>query len=258
MSNALAQPDSDADAALCAARVARGEPQSPWARWIARSPTPKRCECSASDSGRADLLARALISLARVQVFSGGLDAAVKSAELAVKTPRRSRKKPLARARLLNLAAAQMRLRKGDAAVRNATIAAARLFAALGDEMQRGRALWVARLRAGRPRPQGEKRTRRRRGACDCAPDRRPLGRGLGAQHPLAPEHRPRRSACAGCTRRWQAIARRDMFPDRRRSTTTWRSPIARLGCTGARTAWRHGPSRSGDACTTSTAWRTG
>ncbi len=42
---------------------------------------------------------------------------------------------------LSNLAVGQARLQKGDAAVRNAT-AAARLFAEVGDDLQRGRALW--------------------------------------------------------------------------------------------------------------------
>ena len=91
-----------------------------------------------------------------------------------------------------NLAAAQMRTAaRAPPAVENATRRRAP-FAALGDEMQRGRALWVDRLRAGRSRPQGRKRARGRRGARARAPDRRSLGRGLGAQHPLAPEHRSR------------------------------------------------------------------
>ncbi len=93
-------------------------------------------------SGRADLLARALIGLVRVQLLSGDIDAADKAGELAVKTARRSRKKPLVALALSQLAAAQMRLRQSADAVRNGT-AAARQFEVQGDEMNRGRALWA-------------------------------------------------------------------------------------------------------------------
>ena len=93
-------------------------------------------------SGRADLQARALISLSRVQAFSGDLAAAGQTAELAITAARTSRRKPLAALALSNLAATQMRLKQSATAVRNAG-AAARQFAALGDERERGRALWV-------------------------------------------------------------------------------------------------------------------
>ena len=96
----------------------------------------------AEASGRPDLQAQALNCLSRVQLSSGGIDAAVTTAEQAVNAARRSRKKPAIATCLLNLAAAQMRTRRSDGAVENARIVAQH-FAALGDEMRRGRALWV-------------------------------------------------------------------------------------------------------------------
>ncbi len=96
----------------------------------------------AEQSGRANLQARALYCLSRVQAFSGGIDAAVKTAELAAKAARRSRDRQLVALCLANLAATQMRTRQSAAAVANAT-AAARDLEALGDDVQRGRALWV-------------------------------------------------------------------------------------------------------------------
>jgi len=96
----------------------------------------------AERSGEAVLQAQALNCLARVRAFSGGIDAAVKTAEHAVKAARRSRRKALVALCLVNLAAAQMRTEQSAAAVDNAA-AAAKLFEALGDDMHRGRALWV-------------------------------------------------------------------------------------------------------------------
>ena len=96
----------------------------------------------AERTGDAGMEARALNCLARVQWSSGGLAAAVETAERAVKTARRSRKLPLIPMCLLTLSAAQMRLRQSAAAIANAT-AAAQKFATLGDEVQRGRAMWV-------------------------------------------------------------------------------------------------------------------
>ena len=96
----------------------------------------------AERSGEAGLRAQALNCLTRVQLSSGDFDAAVKVAGRAVMVARRSRKKPLVALCLSNLAAAQMRLRQSAAAVENAT-AAAQLFEVLGEERERGRALWV-------------------------------------------------------------------------------------------------------------------
>ena len=100
---------------------------------------------AAERSGRPELEAQALNCLSRVQAFSGGIDAAVATAGRALAAARRSRKKAVVATCLLNLAAAQMRMRASAAsadAVENAD-AAARQFAALGDEFRRGRALWV-------------------------------------------------------------------------------------------------------------------
>ena len=60
-------------------------------------------------SGRSDLVARALIVLARLQVLSSNLDVADRTAELAVKTARKSRNKLL-----VALALSQARDRTGS------------------------------------------------------------------------------------------------------------------------------------------------
>ena len=96
---------------------------------------------AAERSGRPELEAQALNCLSRVQAFSGGIDAAVATAGRALAAARRSRKKAVVATCLLNLAAAQMRMRASAAsadAVENAD-AAARRFAALGDEFRCGR-----------------------------------------------------------------------------------------------------------------------
>ncbi len=93
-------------------------------------------------SGRPDLLSRALIGLARTQVLSSDIGTAGKTAELALKAARKSRKKPLVALALSNLAAVQVRLQQNADAVRNGN-AAARLFDALDDELERGRAMWA-------------------------------------------------------------------------------------------------------------------
>ena len=106
------------------------------------------------------------------------------------------------------------------------------------------------RMRARRPRPQGQKanaqptrHSRSRDGpAIAGAKPRRSTSAGASTS--------TSRSACVGCISRWQATGRPAMFQDKRRSTTTWRSPIARWGSIGARTGWRTGPSKSGDAST--------
>ena len=169
----------------CAPRVS-----SPWARWTARWPTPKRCAHSASAAAAPTSCARALIGLARVQGFSGrhrrgGHDRRT-GAQGRPEEPQEAARGagPLEpRGRADAPAAKRRRGAQREAPPRC-------VFDALGDEMRARPRAVGRRLRAGRPRAQGGKRARRRPGARARAPDRRPLGRGLGAQHPLAPEHR--------------------------------------------------------------------
>ena len=140
-SSALAHAKSDADASLALLElraeslVAQGEVD----RALADA---KAMLAIAESSGRPSLQAQALNCLSRVHLSSGGIDAAVTTAAQALKAARRSRRKPLIATCLLNLAAAQTRMRQSTTGVENAS-AAARHFATLGDEMRRGRALWV-------------------------------------------------------------------------------------------------------------------
>jgi len=141
VTNALAHAKSDADTSI-ALLALRAESHAALGEMDHALADAKAMRARGERSGRSDLLARALIGLARVQVLSGDIGASGKTAELAVKASRKSRKKPLVALALYHLAAAQMRLKQSAEAVRNAT-AAAHQFAALGDERERGRALWA-------------------------------------------------------------------------------------------------------------------
>ena len=140
VSDALPHASSDPDASLALLEVraeslvALGEMDRAFADAEAMRALGER-------SGRPDLLARALIGLARVQGYSGAADVAEKTVELALRKARKIRNKPLVALALSSLAAVQVRLQRGDTAARNAT-AAANLFSEVGDDAQRGRALW--------------------------------------------------------------------------------------------------------------------
>ena len=101
-----------------------------------------RCAHSASAAAAPTSSPAGCSALLRVRGFSGDLDAATKAADLALKAARKSRRRPLAALALSRLAATQMSLRQSAAAVRNAN-AAAQQFDSLGNELERGRALWV-------------------------------------------------------------------------------------------------------------------
>ena len=96
----------------------------------------------AEQGGRAKLQALALHCLAYVQAFSGGLETAMATAKRALAHARRARDARLVARCLASLAEVQMRTQQSAAAIETAT-AATRAFAALGDDIARGRAWWV-------------------------------------------------------------------------------------------------------------------
>ena len=133
-------------------------------------------------------------------------------------------------------------MRTGDAGAAERARAAARCSRASATSAQRGRALWVDRCAQDDLGQQGRERTRGRRGAGDRAAMRRPVGRGLGAQHPLAPAHRPREAPAraASGARRLPGVGSRlgsggDLQQPRARLSRAW-------ACIGARAAWRSRP----------------
>ena len=97
---------------------------------------------AAENAARADLQARALILVSRIEADSGNVKAAEEAGERATAAARRSRRKPMVALSLQSLANTQMRRRKSIAAIENAT-EAARIFEELDDKRQRGRSLWV-------------------------------------------------------------------------------------------------------------------
>jgi tetratricopeptide (TPR) repeat protein len=96
----------------------------------------------AERSGNAALASRALVTLSRVQMYSGQLPTALAIAEQALRGVSRSRSRPMRAEARLNLANMQSRMKRSEAALAGARAAEAE-FAALGDDVQRGRALWV-------------------------------------------------------------------------------------------------------------------
>jgi GAF domain-containing protein/CheY-like chemotaxis protein len=96
----------------------------------------------AERSGSAALASRAWITQSRVQLYSGQVPRALESAERALQAAARSRSRQLRAEARLNLANMQSRLKRSEAALASARAAEAE-FAALGDEVKRGRALWV-------------------------------------------------------------------------------------------------------------------
>ena len=96
----------------------------------------------ADKTGRARLQAQALLCLAHVQAFSGGLAAAVATASRGLVHARRARDERLVARSLADLAQMQMRTGDSVAAIENATTAAA-TFEKIGDDVERGRASWV-------------------------------------------------------------------------------------------------------------------
>ena len=94
-------------------------------------------------SGRSELHARALIALANVQAFSGGLADAGETAERAVRIARKSRTKRLVGLALSSLGSIQSKRGQFQAALKSATAALGH-FTAADDTKERGRALWVA------------------------------------------------------------------------------------------------------------------
>ncbi len=96
----------------------------------------------AEQTGRASLQAQALLCLAHVQAFSGGVWAALATASSALRHAKRSRDERIVARSLAELAHLQMRTGDSAAAIENATTAAA-TFEKFGDDVERGRAWWV-------------------------------------------------------------------------------------------------------------------
>jgi tetratricopeptide (TPR) repeat protein len=247
VSKALPHVKSDADASLALLEM-RAESLTALGE-VDRALTDAKAMLAIAEwSAQPNLQAQALNCLSRVQLSSGGIVAAVTTAGQALQAARRSRTKPLIATCLLNLACAQTRMRQSTSGVENASIAA-RHFAALGDEMRRGRALWVI---ACAQDDLGHKKDSER-AADEALAIARRCGDAWGEASALNirwRQHIDLAKRCGGCIFRWQATGRPATFQDRRRSTTTWRSRTARSGCTGARAGWRTGRSKSGDAST--------
>jgi signal transduction histidine kinase/CheY-like chemotaxis protein/signal transduction protein with GAF and PtsI domain len=99
-------------------------------------------QAAAERANKPALLARARMVQTRLQTFTGQVAAALDSAAEAMRAASRSRDRRLRAECRLGLAQAQTRNRRDAEALAGARAAEAD-FAALGDEVQRGRALWV-------------------------------------------------------------------------------------------------------------------
>ena len=239
-----AVPDDDALALLNSAR--RVLPRS--VKWIARRQTPRRCAPRRAQ-WPLGLLARALIALARVQVLSSDLDAADETAELALKTARKSRRNcslrsPCRSARQGGFASkwamppCRMRSPPRAFSRRSATrcIGAARCGPSLAPMTSWGKRRRASALRTRLSRSRAEPAT---------AGARRRRSTAAGGKTSTS------RSDCVDSIRRSRVTWLPATCPDKPRSTTTWRLPTARWVCTVARAAWRSGRWKYGGVFTT-------